>query len=132
MLIIYIFFTAVPSPDLSFQPDEHLEVYVSASENPNHFWIQILGVRSLQLDKLTEEMNNFYRNDNPTVRKVGQVLIVSVCRSVETVWCLIGFTLDLTLCTGTPSRWNWEEHPKTVARKKLTLCSNVFNPQSSG
>ncbi|XP_059179963.1 tudor and KH domain-containing protein [Centropristis striata] len=55
----------IPSPDLSFQPDEHLEVYVSASENPNHFWIQILGVRSLQLDKLTEEMNRFYNGGNP-------------------------------------------------------------------
>ncbi|KAA8581047.1 hypothetical protein FQN60_002628 [Etheostoma spectabile] len=33
----------ISNPDLSFQPDEHLEVYVSASENPNHFWIQILG-----------------------------------------------------------------------------------------
>ncbi|KAJ8246441.1 hypothetical protein GJAV_G00267830 [Gymnothorax javanicus] len=50
----------IPSPDLSFQPDEHLEVYVSAVENPQHFWIQILGVRSLQLDKLTFEMNRFY------------------------------------------------------------------------
>lgn len=55
---------SVPSPDLSFQPDEHLEVYVSAYENPNHFWIQILGVRSLQLDKLTEEMTRFYSGGN--------------------------------------------------------------------
>ncbi|XP_037319402.2 tudor and KH domain-containing protein isoform X2 [Pungitius pungitius] len=55
----------IPSPDLSFQPDEHLEVYVSASENPNHFWIQILGVRSLQLDKLTEEMTRFYSSGSP-------------------------------------------------------------------
>ncbi|XP_067344482.1 tudor and KH domain-containing protein isoform X2 [Channa argus] len=57
----------IPSPDLSFQPDEHLEVYVSALENPNHFWIQILGVRSLQLDNLTEEMNRFYTSGNPAV-----------------------------------------------------------------
>lgn len=53
----------VPSPDLSFQPGEHLEVYVSASENPQHFWIQIIGVRSLQLDKLTTEMSRFYKGD---------------------------------------------------------------------
>ncbi|XP_061087179.1 tudor and KH domain-containing protein [Conger conger] len=52
----------IPSPDLSFQPDEHLEVYVSAVANPQHFWIQILGVRSLQLDKLTVEMSRFYNN----------------------------------------------------------------------
>lgn len=65
----------IPSPDLSFQPDEHLEVYVSASENPNHFWIQILGVRSLQLDKLIEEMNRFYRSENPTDQRVEAVVV---------------------------------------------------------
>ncbi|KAG8008907.1 Tudor and KH domain-containing protein [Nibea albiflora] len=65
----------IPSPDLSFQPDEHLEVYVSAYENPNHFWIQILGVRSLQLDKLTEEMNRFYNSNNPTEQRVETIVV---------------------------------------------------------
>ncbi|NWX52303.1 TDRKH protein, partial [Steatornis caripensis] len=53
---------AVPSPDFSFHADEHLEVYVSAAENPNHFWIQIVGHRSLQLDKLTAEMRQYYQS----------------------------------------------------------------------
>ncbi|NXG40167.1 TDRKH protein, partial [Dromaius novaehollandiae] len=53
---------AVPSPDFSFHADEHLEVYVSAAENPNHFWIQIIGNRSLQLDKLTCEMSQYYES----------------------------------------------------------------------
>lgn len=65
----------IASPDLSFQPDEHLEVYVSASENPNHFWIQILGVRSIQLDKLTEEMNHFYNNGNSTDQRVETIVV---------------------------------------------------------
>ncbi|NWQ91160.1 TDRKH protein, partial [Burhinus bistriatus] len=52
----------VPSPDFSFHADEHLEVYVSATENPNHFWIQIVGHRSLQLDKLTAEMGQYYQS----------------------------------------------------------------------
>lgn len=65
----------IPSPDLSFQPDEHLEVYVSASEDPNHFWIQILGVRSLQLDKLIEEMNRFYSSGNQTDQMVEAVVV---------------------------------------------------------
>ncbi|XP_068161004.1 tudor and KH domain-containing protein isoform X2 [Antennarius striatus] len=64
----------ISSPDLSFQPDEHLEVYVSAYENPNHFWIQILGVRSLQLDKLTKEMTRFY-NDTPAEQKVETIVV---------------------------------------------------------
>nr|XP_020464628.1 tudor and KH domain-containing protein isoform X2 [Monopterus albus]XP_020464629.1 tudor and KH domain-containing protein isoform X2 [Monopterus albus]AID66620.1 tdrkh [Monopterus albus] len=65
----------LPSPDLSFQPDEHLEVYVSASENPNHFWIQILGVRSLQLDKLTEEMNCFYSSGDLAEQRVETLVV---------------------------------------------------------
>ncbi|XP_036386387.1 tudor and KH domain-containing protein isoform X2 [Megalops cyprinoides] len=65
----------IPSPDLSFQPDEHLEVYVSAVENPQHFWIQILGVRSLQLDKLTAEMNRFYSTGTPSEQKVQAVVV---------------------------------------------------------
>lgn len=52
----------VPSPDFSFHADEYLEVYVSASEHPNHFWIQIVGSRSLQLDKLVNEMTQHYEN----------------------------------------------------------------------
>ncbi|GCC42616.1 hypothetical protein chiPu_0026470, partial [Chiloscyllium punctatum] len=50
----------IPSPDFGFPADEHLEVYVSASENPSHFWIQILGSRCLQLDNLTREMSRYY------------------------------------------------------------------------
>uniref|UniRef100_A0A2K5VVI9 Tudor and KH domain-containing protein n=1 Tax=Macaca fascicularis TaxID=9541 RepID=A0A2K5VVI9_MACFA len=55
----------IPSPDFSFHADEYLEVYVSASEHPNHFWIQIVGSRSLQLDKLVNEMTQHYENSVP-------------------------------------------------------------------
>ncbi|XP_040854460.1 tudor and KH domain-containing protein isoform X1 [Ochotona curzoniae] len=53
----------IPSPDFSFHADEYLEVYVSASEHPNHFWIQILGSRMLMLDKLITEMTQYYENN---------------------------------------------------------------------
>ncbi|XP_037681900.1 tudor and KH domain-containing protein isoform X2 [Choloepus didactylus] len=55
----------IPSPDFSFHADEYLEVYVSASEHPNHFWIQIIGSRSFQLDKLVSEMTQHYENSLP-------------------------------------------------------------------
>nr|KAF6398200.1 tudor and KH domain containing [Rousettus aegyptiacus] len=55
----------IPSPDFSFHADEFLEVYVSASEHPNHFWVQIIGSRSLQLDKLVNEMTQHYKNSLP-------------------------------------------------------------------
>ncbi|XP_069506873.1 tudor and KH domain-containing protein isoform X3 [Ambystoma mexicanum] len=57
----------IPSPDFSFKPDEHIEVYVSASENPQHFWIQILGSRFLQLDKLITEMTQHYESESQEV-----------------------------------------------------------------
>ncbi|KAG6929330.1 tudor and KH domain containing, partial [Chelydra serpentina] len=68
----------VPSPDFSFHADEHLEVYVSASENPSHFWVQIVGSRTLQLDKLTCEMSQYYGSSShspefPNVR-VGDIV----------------------------------------------------------
>ncbi|CAO2599085.1 Tudor and KH domain-containing protein [Lemmus lemmus] len=55
----------VPSPDFSSQGDEYREVYVSASEHPNHFWIQIVGSLSLQLDKLVNEMTQYYNTTLP-------------------------------------------------------------------
>lgn len=64
-------YPAVPSPDFSFHADEHLEVYVSAAENPNHFWIQIIGERSLQLDKLISEMTQHYEGSDCVVRLPG-------------------------------------------------------------
>ncbi|XP_062897758.1 tudor and KH domain-containing protein isoform X2 [Mobula hypostoma] len=74
----------VPSPDFSFLADEHLEVYVSASENPSHFWIQILGSRCLQLDNLTSEMSRYYSSSTGTaeafVPKVGDI-VAAPCQS---------------------------------------------------
>ncbi|XP_063002031.1 tudor and KH domain-containing protein isoform X2 [Elgaria multicarinata webbii] len=68
----------VPSPDFSFHANEHLEVYVSAAENPNHFWVQIIGSRALQLDKLSVEMTQYYQGSScstefPTVR-IGDIV----------------------------------------------------------
>ncbi|KAM4013589.1 tudor and KH domain-containing protein [Anomaloglossus baeobatrachus] len=63
----------VPSPDFSFRADEYVDVYVSAAENPEHFWVQFLGSRSSQLDKLTLEMSDHYRG-----RKRGAVPEIQV------------------------------------------------------
>ncbi|XP_054986704.1 tudor and KH domain-containing protein [Sorex araneus] len=66
----------IPSPDFSFHADEFLEVYVSASEHPNHFWIQIIGSRSLQLDKLVNEMTQHYNHSLPEdlVVNIGDIV----------------------------------------------------------
>ncbi|XP_072917484.1 tudor and KH domain-containing protein isoform X2 [Hemitrygon akajei] len=86
----------VPSPDFSFLADEHLEVYVSASENPSHFWIQILGSRCLQLDNLTSEMTRYYSSSTGTaeafVPKVGDI-VAAPCQG-DGLWyraCVLGF-----------------------------------------
>ncbi len=39
---------------------EYLEVYVSAVENAGHFWVQVLGSKAIQLDRLIENMTAHY------------------------------------------------------------------------
>ncbi|XP_078288098.1 tudor and KH domain-containing protein-like isoform X2 [Rhinoraja longicauda] len=76
--------------------NEHLEVYVSASENPGHFWIQILGSRCLQLDNLCSEMSHYYSSSSTAaeafVPKVGD--IVAAPFQNDGFWyraCVLGF-----------------------------------------
>ncbi|KFO18230.1 Tudor and KH domain-containing protein [Fukomys damarensis] len=76
----------IPSPDFSFHADEYLEVYVSASEHPNHFWIQIVGSRSLQLDKLVSEMTQHYENSPPEDLTVHAGDIVAAPLSANGSW----------------------------------------------
>ncbi|MBZ3877733.1 Tudor and KH domain-containing protein [Sciurus carolinensis] len=76
----------IPSPDFSFHADEYLEVYVSASEHPNHFWIQIIGSRSLQLDKLVSEMTQHYENTLPEDLTVHVGDIVAAPLSTNGSW----------------------------------------------
>ncbi|XP_051013622.1 tudor and KH domain-containing protein isoform X2 [Acomys russatus] len=76
----------IPSPDFSFHADEHLEVYVSAAEHPNHFWIQIIGSRSLQLDKLVSEMTEHYDNSLPEDLTVHVGDIVAAPLSTNGSW----------------------------------------------
>lgn len=44
-------------------PDGYVDVYVSAVETPNRFWVQISGSKSIQLDKLATEMTEFYDDE---------------------------------------------------------------------
>lgn len=37
-----------------------MEVYVSASESPSQFWIQVVGPSILALDELIVEMTDYY------------------------------------------------------------------------
>ncbi|XP_069074401.1 tudor and KH domain-containing protein isoform X1 [Pleurodeles waltl] len=78
----------IPSPDFSFKADEHLEVYVSAAENPNHFWIQLLGSRSLQLDKLTKDMTYLYESEGDafSLRNVHVGDIVAAVYTSDRYW----------------------------------------------
>lgn len=76
----------IPSPDFSFHADEYLEVYLSASEHPNHFWIQIIGSRSLQLDKLVSGMTQHYENSLPEDLTVHVGDIVAAPLSIDGSW----------------------------------------------
>lgn len=38
---------------------------MSAAESPDRFWMQLVGQRSLQLDKLMAEMRQYYQHHGP-------------------------------------------------------------------
>jgi Tudor domain len=55
--------------------DGFAEVFVSAVRNPHHFYVQLVGTRSIELDRLVEEMTDYYFNDaikKPALSKVIQ------------------------------------------------------------
>ncbi|NP_001089292.1 tudor and KH domain containing L homeolog [Xenopus laevis] len=76
----------VPSPDYPFRADEYVDVYVSAVENPEHFWIQILGSRSTQLDKLTSEMTEHYQNKKGGMTEIQVGGIVAAPFRSDNFW----------------------------------------------
>lgn len=87
---------SVPSPDFSFHADEFLEVYVSASEHPNHFWVQIIGSRSLQLDKLVNEMTQHYKNS--LVGRLRGRVVSDAKRDLPCSWWYICFLFLWSSC----------------------------------
>lgn len=43
--------------------DGYIEVYISSLENPGCFWVQLVGTQSIDLDKLVEDMTNYYSHE---------------------------------------------------------------------
>ena len=56
--------------------DNCIEVYVSGVESPGQFWVQKVGPHSVELDKLTQNMTDFYAEDSN--RKLMSVATVQV------------------------------------------------------
>jgi len=56
--------------------DNCCDVFVSGVDSPGKFWVQKVGQRSVDLDKLTQEMTDFYSDD--TNRKLMAVTTVKV------------------------------------------------------
>ncbi|ERE86119.1 tudor and KH domain-containing protein [Cricetulus griseus] len=77
----------VPSPDFCFHKDEYLDIHISAYEHPNHFWIQIIGSHSLQLDQLIIEMSQHYENSLSEDLTVHVGDIVAAPYSADGSWC---------------------------------------------
>lgn len=55
--------------------DRCMEVFVSAICTPGSFWVQKIGPRSVDLDKLTQDMTNYY--DNPDNQSFHSLKTVS-------------------------------------------------------
>ena len=76
----------VPSPDFRFHKDECLDIYISAYKHPSHFWIQIIGSQSHQLDQLLIEMNQHNENSLSEDLTVHVGDIVAAHYSVDGFW----------------------------------------------
>ncbi|XP_076068880.1 tudor and KH domain-containing protein homolog [Oratosquilla oratoria] len=56
--------------------NQFLEAYVSAMDSATHFWIQVVGPRSIQLDKLVDSMTKYYSNeDNQEMHELEKVQV---------------------------------------------------------
>ncbi|XP_067122876.1 tudor and KH domain-containing protein homolog [Centruroides vittatus] len=54
--------------------DGFLEVFVSAVESPSQFWVQLVGTKSIQLDRMVEDMTSFYGQlENRELTKLSSV-----------------------------------------------------------
>jgi len=54
--------------------DNCMEVFVSAISTPGSFWVQKIGPRSVDLDKLTQDMTEYYREEaNQKFHEVSSV-----------------------------------------------------------
>ncbi|XP_069162013.1 tudor and KH domain-containing protein homolog isoform X2 [Procambarus clarkii] len=59
--------------------DRFIEAYVSAVDSASHFWLQVVGPRSVQLDKLVTEMTEYYEcEENRELHKLDKVNIDSI------------------------------------------------------
>ncbi|KAM4690026.1 tudor and KH domain-containing protein isoform 1-T2 [Rhinophrynus dorsalis] len=76
----------IPSPDFPFRAGEYFDIYVSAAENPEHFWIQILGSRSSHLDLLTTEMTEHYQKQQGVMSEIRVGDIVAAPFHTGTSW----------------------------------------------
>lgn len=71
--VMFQFFPCLPNPSqdekepeyvqdelIATSADGYIEVYISAMESPSSFWVQLVGSQSINLDKLVEDMTNYY------------------------------------------------------------------------
>lgn len=40
--------------------NQYMAVYMSAVEHPGHFWVQMVSSKGLQLDRLMQDMTEYY------------------------------------------------------------------------
>ncbi|XP_040596668.1 tudor and KH domain-containing protein-like isoform X1 [Mesocricetus auratus] len=76
----------VASADFIFRADEFLDVFVSASENPNRLWIQIISSHSPHFQKLIIEMTQHYESSLPEDLSVNVGDFVAARYSVDGCW----------------------------------------------
>ncbi|XP_042225904.1 tudor and KH domain-containing protein homolog isoform X2 [Homarus americanus] len=63
----------------STNSDRYIEAYVCAVDTASHFWLQVVGQRSVLLDKLVTEMTEYYESaENRELHELDKVDINSI------------------------------------------------------
>lgn len=61
---------------VSTSKDGYIEVYVSALESPHRFWVQLVGTKSIALDKLVTDMTTYYAQEhNRNINPISKVAV---------------------------------------------------------
>lgn len=78
---------ATPTPPIGekfpIHTDGQLEVYVSAIASPSRFWLQLVGPQSVKLDKLVEDMTNYYKDEeNQRIHKIADPYLGQIVAAI--------------------------------------------------
>eukprot|EP00058_Branchiostoma_floridae_P027349 XP_002612840.1 hypothetical protein BRAFLDRAFT_67212 [Branchiostoma floridae] len=125
--------TSPPNSPLP-QHNDFFEVFVSAVETPGHFWVQMVNAKAAQLDRLVQDMSDYYSEEH--VKEVCVLLFVCLFVSaVETpghfwVQMVNAKAAQLDRLVQDMSDYYSEEHVKEMVNAKAAQLDRLVQDMS--